>query len=529
MQIKPGITADGFRTAVRDYTEYTVVEELAANCYDADATTTVVLLDPDQGRLYVIDDGIGFTANSFSSLAILGAGNKREIPYSKGRRHYLGSYGYGLKSTLNIASKVQIESHATKENFTATIDWNQLDDALRPEFQGFPCEATKAKGGHSGTEILLWLKNPTTKAHLDKFGEVLANLPSDKGNFRCYYGLYGEVAGKLSVGNIGFGRLRQDAEKLAKSGRLQPAGNSLLVDLSSCKEIVFRDRVDKSASAKVYFAGLDEDKVRHLKPGLRGIYVRVHGRLLKQSFTDSKFTYNISKWKKFESGTRVELSIDWLRDQISLSRTGVRFSNEKLETDFKGILSRGVSAFIQPHLKAIKKKQSKALDKKARQRLELAKRRVSGGRGITIPALKDGFVYKPESDGELALLLSQPSILKRALKHHQLIDYNDQASYDCTLYNEDRREFVKTELEPHLNDYLQHNDSSEIQLVITWTKSHWKIGARKRGKPGFLALVADDQRRPGWYKLLEYSSGHSKKPRRDYPLIVLEEVLESGN
>jgi hypothetical protein len=53
MLIRPGITADGFRTAVRDYTEPTVVEELAANSYDADASCAIVLLDADQGVLHV--------------------------------------------------------------------------------------------------------------------------------------------------------------------------------------------------------------------------------------------------------------------------------------------------------------------------------------------------------------------------------------------------------------------------------------------------------------------------------------------
>jgi HSP90 family molecular chaperone len=145
MLIKPGITADGFRTAVRDYTEPTVVEELAANSYDADAATLLVLLDPDQGHLYLIDDGIGFTRDWFLTIATLGAGDKRDIPYSKGKRHYLGSYGYGLKSTLNIASKIEIDSFTAKEHLTATVDWNQLEDALKPDFDGFPYNVVAKK------------------------------------------------------------------------------------------------------------------------------------------------------------------------------------------------------------------------------------------------------------------------------------------------------------------------------------------------------------------------------------------------
>ena len=106
----------------------------------------IVLLDTDQGLLYIYDDGIGFTKHSFSGIATLGAGNKRDIPYSQGHRHDLGSYGYGLKSTLNVASKVEIVSHSENERLLATINWNQLDEALKPDFEGFPCSATKEAG-----------------------------------------------------------------------------------------------------------------------------------------------------------------------------------------------------------------------------------------------------------------------------------------------------------------------------------------------------------------------------------------------
>lgn len=529
MLIKPGITADGFRTAVRDYTEPTVVEELAANSYDADASTLLVLLDTEQGHLHIIDDGIGFKEENLSSITILGAGDKREIPYSKGRRHYLGSYGYCIKSTLNIANKVEIDSHSGKEHFQATINWGQLDEALGKHFEGFPSKVSNTTKKTNGTKIKLYLKNPTTKTHLDKFGNVLANLPSDEGKYCCYYGLYREVINKLPNGPKLFEKMRTIANRLGRKNLLQKAGTSLLSELNVCSLQEFNDKQDKSVKVKTYFTGLYNEKVKPLKPGLRGIYVRIHGRLLKQSFTDSKFTYNISKWKKFESGLRVEFSIDWLRDQISLSRTGVRFSNDKLEQDFKAILTRCISAFIQPQLKTIEKKRAKVADKKSRQRFELAKKRVSSQRGITIPGLKSGFVFKPETDGELALIVSQPSIIKKILKNHKLIDYNDQAPFDCILYNEERREYVQTELEPNLLAFLDHNQTEAVELIITWSRAQWRIGAKKKAKKEILSLVADDAKRQGWYKLLEFSSTKSKKPRKGYPVIVIEELFKDNS
>lgn len=394
--IKPGITADGFKTAVRDYTETSVVEELAANSYDADATTVLVLLDGDRGLLSIYDDGIGFTGEAFHGIATLGAGNKRDIPFSQTQRHYLGSYGYGLKSTLNIATKVEIESFSETEHLHATIDWNQLYEALKPDFEGFPCDVTAQVNKFHGTRIKLRLKNPTTKAHLDRFGEALSNLPSDEGRFRCYYALYGDVIGSLPKNPAAlFNRLKDIVAKLSAKNIVHVAGTSSLEDLSSCSIVDLTDKQDPTAKARIYFTGFQDDKVKQLKPGLRGIYVRIHNRLLKQSFTDSKFTYNISKWKKFESGVRIEFSIDWLRDQITLSREGIRFSNEKLESDFKSILTRTISAFIQPQLKTLQKKHAKILDKKTKQRIELAKKRVAQSKDIMIPGLSGGFVFSP--------------------------------------------------------------------------------------------------------------------------------------
>jgi hypothetical protein len=55
----------------------------------------------------------------------------------------------------------------------------------------------KKQSKFRGTIIKLFLKNPTTKAHLDTFGEVLINLPSDEGSYECFYGFYGDVINKL--------------------------------------------------------------------------------------------------------------------------------------------------------------------------------------------------------------------------------------------------------------------------------------------------------------------------------------------
>jgi HSP90 family molecular chaperone len=186
--VRVGINAHGFRTAVRDYTPPTVVEEISANSYDADAQTVIVLLDSTRDELHVVDDGIGFTKAAIELAATLGGGGKT-VPYSKGKRHYLGSYGYGLKSSLNIADSLLIESVSSEGRFRVVLDWTKLDEALNANFEGFPLESrTKKRDEATGTRITLKLRHPTTKSDLDDFGEKLANLPSDDGRFRCYFG-----------------------------------------------------------------------------------------------------------------------------------------------------------------------------------------------------------------------------------------------------------------------------------------------------------------------------------------------------
>jgi len=523
---KPKITAGGFRTAVRDYTELTVVEELAANSYDADATILLTLLDSRNNHLYIIDNGFGFNEDAIRDVATLGGGDKRDLFSRQRKRHYLGSYGYGLKSSLNIATKTEITTFSAKFKYAVTIDWSKLDSALQPDFQGYAIQrVAKERNIGTGTIIKLFLKNPTSKDHLEKFGDVLSNLPNDDGNFTCYYGFYEAIGSTVTSFETSLRNLDRVASRLANRNKITLAGTSLSADIENCDKDEIVDKDDKSVRATFYFAGMDGNGVRHLKPGLRGIYVRIHGRLLKQSFTARQYTYNISKWVKFESGLRVEMEVDWLRDQISLSREGVRFSNPKLESDFKSTLARLVSRFIQPRLKSLQAKKSKFLSKKLKQRLELARKRVAGDADTLLARVKTGFNFRPETDGELALLISDNSVLKQLGKDFVLIDYNDQAAFDALLWDKTRRELVYTEFEPTLIEFLNHKEKEGVQLVIVWTLGKWRIGARKKGRGGHFELICPKATQKGEYSLLEFASGTSKKPRKDYRVFALEHLL----
>jgi hypothetical protein len=322
-----------------------------------------------------------------------------------------------------------------------------------------------------------------------------------------------------------FGKLAGTAKRLEKKEALTLAYTSVQSDLDVCEIFEFADKIDSKVTAKIFFAGMKAGQVNQLKRGLRGIYVRIHGRLLKQSFTDSTFTYNISKWKKFESGLRVELSVDWLRDQITLSREGIRFSNPKLEHEFRGILSRSISRFIQPQLKKLEAKGTKTSQKRQDQRLELAKKRSERDPSILVPGIKGGFAFRPETDGELALLLAHGEVMKKINPNYSIIDYNDQAPFDCVFYDKSTLTMVKVELEPTLIEWLHHRDTSAVELVVVWTLGKWRTGAKKKGVAGINKLVSDEPESPGRYRLLEFATEKSKNPRRSYKVIALDELL----
>jgi hypothetical protein len=522
--IVPTITEKGFRNAVKDYDRPSVIEELAANSYDEDASTVIVLLNSRMNELYILDDRDGFSREKIEIAATLGGGDKSSGPFSIKKRHYLGSYGVGLKSTLNIASSITIDSYSKEGRFIGEVNWEELKRKIDAK-EGFPYKFTpKAKGTGNGATVKLKLKSPTDKGDLDKFGRVLSNLPNDNSNFLCYYGIYEEVAPEIEFYWKTFLGLKQLAKKLEKAGKLSLATNLTEKDLEECEVSTINDAENKS-KAIIYFAGMDGDKSRHLKKSLRGKYVRIHGRLLKHNFSENKYTYNISRHMKFAAGLRVELQIDWLRDQITLSRDGLQFANEFLENQFTKLLQKAVSAFIQPKLKQIQKRKENGEDKILNTRLARVDQRIKKDKGVLIKGLKTGYRYIPETDAEMAILLaSQPTLLQRIGKY-ELVDYNDQGSFDCIFYDQTREERVQVELEPTLEAFLGHNISKGIELIVTWRRGNWKPETRKKGKSGLLKLVADKDKRSGFYKLLEYSSDKSESPKNTYPVVVLEETF----
>ena len=139
--------------------------------------------------------------------------------------------------------------------------------------------------------------------------------------------------------------------------------------------------------------------------------------------------------------------------------------------------------------------------------------------------MKSGFSFRPETDGELALLLAHADVLKRINSNYSIIDYNDQAPFDCVFYDKSTMEMVYVELEPTLMEWLSHKETSQVELIIVWSLGKWRTGAKKKGSSGVSKLVSEEPESAGRYKLLEYATEKSKTPRKSYAVICLEELL----
>jgi len=115
--------------------------------------------------------------------------------------------------------------------------------------------------------------------------------------------------------------------------------------------------------------------------------------------------------------------------------------------------------------------------------------------------------------------------MNKVNKNIKLIDYNDQAPFDCIIYDLSRREFIYAELEPTLIEFLDHKTKDNVQLVIVWSLGKWRTGAKKKGKNGYFELIQNSNKKKGNYKLLEFANETSKKPRIDYPVIIVDELI----
>ena len=119
----------------------TALIELIKNAYDADATEVTVhgegLSTPSQGRILVVDNGIGMDGEAFEkgflrvASRLKNEGERRSTVFG---RRYTGAKGIGRLAAHKLARKLEVDSVARvseskelRRLLYATIDWDEIE------------------------------------------------------------------------------------------------------------------------------------------------------------------------------------------------------------------------------------------------------------------------------------------------------------------------------------------------------------------------------------------------------------------
>lgn len=534
--IKPGVTEKGFFHGIKDYKDESIIEELCANSYDADASCVLVFFDGsnDENVIYVIDDGKGFSDGAIEAVAKLGGGDDKGLTNesfaSSSGRPYLGLFGYGLKSVFKISRQLDLLSINKTAVNEISIEKDKIGKFLDSgKDDGFSLRTTIEKENkQSGTLLALHLTTPISDERFKELVNSLSNLPTDDGKIQYFVGIthkeHDPIFKDLNLQRPDFENLKNKCKRLSEAGKIQKVVETTPTSLKKITPLVFEDK-ENEVICRIFFNGYESNKVKSLSSGLRGIYVRIHGRLLKKSFDDQKYVYSISKWNSFAAGLRVELDVNWLHDQVSLSREGLVFKNPKLEGDFKKALSKNISKFISKELKKKVSLIEKGKDRDHRNRVNLAERRANNRKEDTYQKIKEGFNFRPENDAEIALCLANPSILKFINPDYVFVSFSTKSPVDLIFFDKNTRNHIFCETEPSVSDFTQHKHIPDyLGMLVTKSLGDIKIGKRLKGRKICFEIVPEKDQ-TGKYKLLLFKSAKAKVSFQDFPLYVLDEVL----
>jgi hypothetical protein len=519
--IKPRINQAGYDKALREYGSEParIIEELVANSYDADATIVIVLYS--QSDIVVIDNGTGIPSDQFPKLLDLGAGTKAiDSHQSELKRSYLGSFGFGIKSIINISKSFSIFTINREEMLTCDIDVQVLrSKGFNEAWEGFPIDRQRRqKAISTGTIVHLRLVNEITPEQIENVEKSLGNLPKTA-NFSIFFTSVKGTGTRVS--SLSY---KEIANVKALSSNLKSARikSTLEIGKPTFQRCVLAgsDTIDIA----VWCNGLDSNlKVPSLNQ-FAGVYVKVDGRVLKRNFQGEKVLDGISKYPKFKHGMRIEVPLDWVKNQINLGRDGLQFGNESSRKKFENELKSAVSTAVKPFAKLLESRKFKKVTKELEIRLKKANERINQKQSIK-QLEATGYSFKPADDYEMALIVANPSVLKKISPTWMLMDFNGQADFDCLFFDRKTKDFFRVELEPSLEKFISQGVPDQTEIIITWTKGDWKVGRTKKGKSGYFELL-ENKDGQAHYKLLVKSSEKAREPKQELKVFCLEKIIK---
>ena len=232
------------------------IAELIANAYDAEAKVVNVVLKEDEGgkSISVIDDGVGMTFEEINNN-FLRIGRKRRHEdnglSTNGIRKVTGRKGLGKLAFFGIGDTINIETKKDGKCVKFTLKWNDLINSETPEYEPH-FDISDCAQEETGT--MIELKDLKRKSAFDK--QELAISLSKLFNFfdesfKVYISYNGDD--KLKYNNLD----KQIEWKF-------PENSDISNDYLNSKQV----------------SGLIMATEKPLKPGLRGVTLFAHGRLV---------------------------------------------------------------------------------------------------------------------------------------------------------------------------------------------------------------------------------------------------------
>jgi uncharacterized protein (TIGR02391 family) len=238
------------------------IAELIANAYDAEAEVVNIELKDDEGEksISVIDDGVGMTFEEVNDK-FLRIGRKRRNEDNgvslSGLRKVTGRKGLGKLAFFGIGDTINVETKKNGECIKFTLRWNDLINSVTPEYEPH-FNISDCDPEETGTTIKL--EDLKRKSSFNKYDlavslSKLFNFFDD--SFNVYISCNGDE-------------------------KLQIDDNLKYSNLDKQIEWIFPNNFDipNEYLDEKQVSGLIMATEKPLKPGLRGITLFAHGRLV---------------------------------------------------------------------------------------------------------------------------------------------------------------------------------------------------------------------------------------------------------
>ena len=136
-----------------------VLSEVVANSWDADATEVIVTLDKAVDRITIQDTGIGMTKEQVNKRFLLVGYRRRDEqpgPTARGR-HPMGRKGIGKLSLFSVANNVRVETIQAGKKSALRMNLSSMRDAIKEGKRVYLPEAQSTSGidFDRGTRITL--------------------------------------------------------------------------------------------------------------------------------------------------------------------------------------------------------------------------------------------------------------------------------------------------------------------------------------------------------------------------------------